>query len=326
MMISLRARRLRVTDLVTLGEAMLVVRGCVPGRPAPGSPAVLSFAGAEATVAMGMCRLGHAAAWLGRLGTDTAGDLVLDAMRGAGVDVTAATRDRDRPTGLLMRYQRTADRVVVDYHRDGSAGSRLAAEQVPAGAIESARILHLTGITPALSESAAEAVHDAVRRARAAGVTVSFDVNHRSRLWPPERAAPVLRALVRQADLVFAGIEEAVLVAGATAGQPAALGAALRELGPGEVVITRGADGAVAVTADGVYETRAFPVTQADPVGAGDAFVAGYLSAVLDGVATPQRLRRAAVCGAFAASTVGDWEGLASRADLTAFDGGDVRR
>ncbi|HEX9999392.1 MAG TPA: sugar kinase, partial [Actinoplanes sp.] len=202
-----------MTDLVTLGEAMLVVRGCVPGRLAAGAPAVLSFAGAEATVAIGMCRLGHSAAWLGRVGADSAGDLVLDAMRGAGVDVTGATRDPDRPTGLLLRHQRTADRVVVDYYRDGSAGSRLATWQLPPGIIESARMLHVTGITPALGGSATEAVHDAIRRARAAGVPVSLDVNYRSRLWAAECAAPVLRDLARQADLVFAGVAEAMLVA-----------------------------------------------------------------------------------------------------------------
>jgi 2-dehydro-3-deoxygluconokinase len=118
-----------------------------------------------------------------------------------------------------------------------------------------------------------------------------------------------------------------MLVADTAAEQPAALGAALRDLGPSEVVIKRGAAGAVAVTADQTCETAALPVTQADPVGAGDAFVAGYLSAMLDGVALRERLRRAAVCGAVAASTVGDWEGLAGRADLAAVDdGADVRR
>ncbi|BEL04429.1 sugar kinase [Actinoplanes sichuanensis] len=309
-------------DLVTLGEAMLVVRGGVPGRPVPGSPAVLSFAGAEATVAIGVCRLGHSATWLGRLGTDTGGDLVVDGLRGAGVDVTAVTRDPDRATGLLLRHQRTADRVVVDYYRDGLAGSRLGPEQLPDGTIESARILHVTGITPALGDSARAAVHEAIGRARRAGVTVSFDVNYRSRLWAPDRAGPVLRELAGRADLVFAGADEAELITGARDD----LGSALRKLGPGEAVLKRGAAGAAVVTADATVETAAVPVTQVDPVGAGDAFVAGYLSGVLDGLAPAQRLHRAAVCGAFAASTAGDWEGLATRAELLSFDGQDVRR
>ncbi|WP_033341538.1 sugar kinase [Catenuloplanes japonicus] len=314
-------------DLVTLGEAMLVVRASAPGRPLPGTPAELSFAGAESTVAIGVTRLGHTATWLGRVGTDAAGDLILDALRGAGVDVRAATRDPDHPTGLLLRHRRTADRVVVDYYRDGLAGSRLDAAHLPDGLIESARILHVTGITPALSDSAASAVHEAVRRARAAGVTVSLDVNYRSRLWPPGRAAPVLRALAAQADVVFAGAEEAALALGApSAHEPGELGAALRALSPAEAVIKLGADGAATVTADGFWRAPAVPVTQVDPVGAGDAFVAGYLSGLLDGLPPPDRLARAAGCGAIAVSTTGDWEGLASRADLAALSGGDVRR
>ncbi|MBB2947305.1 2-dehydro-3-deoxygluconokinase [Actinoplanes lutulentus] len=309
-------------DLVTLGEAMLVVRGCVPGRLGPGSPAVLSFAGAEATVAIGASRLGHTATWIGRLGADTGGDLVLEGLRGAGVDITAVTRDQARATGLLMRHQRTTDRVVVDYYRDGLAGSRLTPEQLPDGVIESARILHVTGITPALSASAADAVHEAILRARSAGVTVSFDVNYRSRLWSPERAGPQLRALAEKADLIFAGVDEAALITGVRDD----LGSALRKLGPGEAVIKNGAAGATVVTADAMFETAAVPVTQADPIGAGDAFVAGYLSGVLDGLDPRARLHQAAVCGAFAASTVGDWEGLATRAELLSFSDDDVRR
>nr|MDT0662015.1 sugar kinase [Micromonospora sp. DSM 115978] len=314
-------------DLVTLGEAMAVVRTGGAGRLAPGAPAVLSFAGAESTVAIGVSRLGHPAAWAGRLGLDESGDMILSALRGEGVDVTAVTRDPRRPTGLLLRHRRTADRTVVRYHRRGSAGSRLDADQVPVAALRAARVLHLTGITPALGPGPARAVRYALDQARDAGVTVSVDVNFRSRLWPAARARPVLAALVAAADIVFAGADEAALVLGdpADGGEPGRLGRGLRRLGPGEAVVKLGRAGAVAVT-DQVWRTPAVPVTSVDPVGAGDAFVAGYLSGWLDGLPVPDRLARAATCGAWAAATDGDWEGLPDRPELTPHPTPDVTR
>ncbi|MFF3441436.1 sugar kinase [Streptosporangium sp. NPDC002721] len=179
-------------DLVTLGEAMAVVRGADVGPLRPGFAARLSFAGAEATVAIAMSRLGHRAAWCGRLGTDPAGDMILGGLRGEGVDVSTVGREPDAPTGLLTRHQRVAGRTTVTYYRHGQAGSRLAPGDLPGSLLGSARLLHVTGITPALGETAARAVAEAAGLARAAGVTVSFDVNYRSRLWPPGKAGPVL--------------------------------------------------------------------------------------------------------------------------------------
>ena len=111
-------------ELVTLGEAMAVVRSTMVGLPRPGSPAEISFAGAEATVAVGMSRLGHRTCWIGRLGDDDAGDMITATLQGEGVDVGHAVRDAERPTGLMLRHRRTADRVSVAYYRQGSPGRR----------------------------------------------------------------------------------------------------------------------------------------------------------------------------------------------------------
>ncbi|MFE0650883.1 sugar kinase [Streptomyces sp. NPDC059534] len=310
--------------LFTLGEAMAMAAATGPGPFATGAPLRLGWAGAEATVAIGVSRLGHRAAWTGRVGEDAAGEMVLAGLRAEGVDVEGARREPAVPTGLMLRERRTADRLRVTYYRASLAGSRLAPEDLDEDRLAGARILHVTGITPALGPTARAAVERAVRVARAAGVTVSFDVNHRERLWSRAEAAEVLARLLPFTDIVFAGPEEAALFV--PDGEPAEAARALTRLGPGQAVLKLGAQGAL-VVADGVtHVQRAVPVTAVDPVGAGDAFVSGYLAAVLDGSPVPERLRLAALCGAFAVSVPGDWEGLPRRAELDLLAAQDISR
>ncbi|MFD3531206.1 sugar kinase [Streptomyces sp. NPDC058664] len=315
--------------LVTLGEAMAVVAATGPGPLATGAPLRLGWAGAEATVAIGVSRLGHRAAWTGRVGEDAAGAMVLAGLRAEDVDVSAARTDPAAPTGLMLRERRTADRLRVSYYRAGLAGSRLAPGDLDEAQITGARVLHVTGITPALSDTARAAVARAVALARAAGVTVSFDVNHRERLWSRAAAAEALAGLLPQADIVFAGPEEASLFVSddVPEDEPERMARALTRLGPGQAVLKLGARGALVATGDGALHVRpAVPVTAVDPVGAGDAFVSGYLAAVLDGSPVEERLRLAALCGAFAVSVPGDWEGLPCRAELGLLTAQDITR
>ncbi|MFC9699182.1 sugar kinase [Streptomyces sp. NPDC056943] len=314
-------------ELVTLGEVMAVAAATGPGPFATGAPLRLGWAGAEATVAIGVSRLGHRAAWTGRVGEDPAGAMILAGLRAEGVDVTGARTDPAAPTGLMLRERRTADRLRVTYYRAGLAGSRLAPDDLDEARIGTARILHVTGITPALSPTARAAVEHAVAVARAAGVTVSFDVNHRERLWSRAEAAEVLARLLPYADIVFAGPEEASLfVPEVPEGEPERMARALTRLGPAQAVLKLGAEGALAVADGALHVQRAVPVTAVDPVGAGDAFVSGYLAAVLDGSPVPERLRLAALCGAFAVSVPGDWEGLPHRAELGLLAARDISR
>ncbi|MEU3478156.1 sugar kinase [Streptomyces sp. NPDC033754] len=314
-------------ELITLGEVMAVAAATGPSPFATGAPLRLGWAGAEATVAIGVSRLGHRAAWTGRVGEDAAGAMILAGLRAEGVDVSGARTDPAAPTGLMLRERRTADRLRVTYYRAGLAGSRLAPDDLDDELLSTARILHVTGITPALSPSARAAVEHAVAVARAAGVTVSFDVNHRERLWSRAEAAEVLAGFLPYADIVFAGPEEAALfVPEVPEGEPERMARALARLGPAQAVLKLGAEGALAVADGALHVQRAVPVTAVDPVGAGDAFVSGYLAAVLDGSPVPERLRLAALCGAFAVSVPGDWEGLPHRAELGLLAAQDISR
>jgi 2-dehydro-3-deoxygluconokinase len=305
--------------LLTFGESMgiFVADGIGPLGDARGF--TLGVAGAESNVAIGVARLGGAATWVGRLGPDATGAIIAARLRAAGVRVLAVTDDAH--TGLMIRYQRSSQFIQADYHRAGSAGSRLMPADVPRAEIGSAGVVHVTGITPALSDTCRATVFGVVEEARAAGVPVSVDVNYRSKLWSRFDAAPVLRDLVSRADIVFAGPEEAALFTDAA--DPVD---GLAELGPAEVVVKDGARGCAALIDGERIQVAALKVTAVDTVGAGDAFVAGYRADRLAGAGAARRLRTAIEAGAFAVTVPGDCEGLPSRSELAALTGGDIVR
>jgi 2-dehydro-3-deoxygluconokinase len=273
--------------------------------------------GAESNVAIGAVRLGAPVTWIGRLGCDATGDLIEHRLRAEGIRVHVI-RDGGC-TGVMLRHQRVAGHISVDYHRAGSAGSRLCARDIPDDLLAQAEILHLTGITPALSESARQAAFDATERARALGLTICLDVNYRAKLWPRAAAGPVLRALAARADILMTGPDEARLLLGdehARGGH--AVLERLAALGPSEVILRDGARGCAALIDCADFRLPALSALVVDPVGAGDAFAAGYLADRLAGEPPEARLRTAIAAGAFAVAVPGDCEGLPRRHDLAA--------
>ncbi|MCX4538833.1 sugar kinase (plasmid) [Streptomyces sp. NBC_00841] len=306
-------------EVVTVGETMATLRATGPIRLAPLMET--SVAGAESNVAIGLARLGHRVAWAGCVGDDEFGALVLRTLRAEGVDTGHVRTDSEgRPTGLLIREDGAGDLAKVRYYRAGSAGSAVGPQDVLRALGPGTCILHLTGITPALGPSAARTVQAAADRARELGVTVCLDVNYRARLWSPDQARAALRPLARAADILVASDDELHLVAPDPAlGETDAVAALLAE-GLSEVVLTRGGEGASVTDASGTFDAAARKVPVKDVIGAGDAFVAGYLSARLDGLPAAEGIRRAVALGAFGVATRGDWEGLPTRAELALLD------
>ncbi|MGW5862415.1 sugar kinase [Streptomyces sp. NPDC055239] len=306
------------TDVLTLGETMVALRGSGPLKL--GGSMDVSIAGAESNVAIGLARLGHATRWAGAVGDDEAGELVLRTLRAEGVDVSGATRDPDAPTGLILFEPRLPEVTRVHYYRAGSAGSRLTASAVERAftAPGAPHVLHLTGITPALGPSALAACRRALELAGEHGTTVCLDVNFRSRLWSDEESAAVMRSWIPYVDVLIASDDELPLCVTEMPGpvDDSTFPEALLAQGVREVVVKLGAAGATAYTADGELHAPARPVRAVDAVGAGDAFVAGYLSALLDGEDVAGRLDRAVTTGAFAVASHGDWEGAPARAEL----------
>jgi 2-dehydro-3-deoxygluconokinase len=302
--------------VVSIGESMLLVVPPAPGRLRHAPSALLKVGGAESNVAIALARLGIPSGWAGLLGDDEPGHLVLDRIRAEGVDVRAARRVVGRPTGLYLREE-VAGQVRVYYYRAGSAASTLAPGALDLDCLDGARFLHLTGVTPALSADCADFVADAAQDAHRRGLRVSFDVNYRSRLWPPAQARAAVESLLPHVDLLFLSAEEAEALWGWEDEEKGVR--RLAEAGPQEVVLKRGAHGASLWIGDDRWDAPPFAVTQVDPIGAGDAFAAGYLAGVLRGAGNDERLRLANAMGALCVTTLGDYEGLPSAEELAHF-------
>jgi 2-dehydro-3-deoxygluconokinase len=311
-----------MSEVVTLGECLASFVATKPGPLADAIDFERHVAGAEANVAVGLARLGHSVAYLGRVGADGFGTAIVRRLRGEGVNVGHLAVDDEAPTGVMFRERRGLGPIDVAYHRAGSAGSRLSAADVERaaddGIFDGARWLHLTGITAALSASARAATTAARDRARASGLPISLDVNLRRRLWTDEAAAPVLRDLARGVDVVFGSPDELAVLAGASTTEPAELVTLIGALGPTVVAAKLGADGALGWESGGssVRVQGIAVATVVDPVGAGDAFCAGFIAGRLDGVDLETALRMGNACGAMAVAAAGDQAGLPDRVEL----------
>lgn len=309
-------------EVVTLGEPLVALRAQTPGPLHESSAFTRHVAGAESNVAVGLARLGHTVAFIGRTGEDGLGDAVRARLAQEGIDIRHLVRD-PAPTGLLLRESRRFGSAQLLYYRAGSAGSKLAPADVEAArtSIASARWLHLSGITPALSASAREAAHFAVELARASGLTVSLDVNLRRRLWTSSaEAANVLGQFVEASDIVLGDFEELHLLNGGT---DAAMAASALASGARIAVAKLGAEGALAASAGELVRAPGLHVPGVlDPVGAGDAFAAGFVSSRLEGLGLRAALERANLCGAFVVAAEGDIEGMPTRSELEAAAGG----
>jgi 2-dehydro-3-deoxygluconokinase len=299
--------------LVTLGETMGLLRATSTGSLEHVSDFALHIGGAESNVAIGVARLGLESAWMGRIGDDGIGRRVVRELRAEGVRVSAVV-DAEARTGLMLKETPRAGSTRVLYYRASSAGSRLSPADLDLELVARAGVLHLTGITPALSGSAAAAVEAALTAAATAGVPVSFDVNHRATLWGDRDPRAAYLRVAGRAQIVFAGEDEAALLVGP--GDPATLAARLVALGPRQAVVKLGEHGCVASIEGEIVAVPAIPIVTLDTVGAGDAFVAGYLAGLLEGLAPVERLAQAVRCGAFACLGPGDWESLPRRDEL----------
>ncbi|MEU7017028.1 sugar kinase [Streptomyces sp. NPDC046385] len=353
-------------DVVCLGESMVTFLPARAGRLADVPSFTRAVGGAESNVACALAAAGHRAKWVGRVGRDGFGDHLVEAIGAYGVDVSAVRRDPRRPTGAYFRTatDRASDAHEVVYYRAGSAASAMSPETVPYGDVADGRILHLSGITAALSAPCLALVRE-LTAPRAGRPLVSFDVNFRPGLWGDDVAegGRVLLELARGADLVFVGADEAEAAWGV--GEPEGIRGLLPE--PAVLVVKRGGEGAVVFErcagpfptpplpepgapppdprasnaggagfgprvsnaggagigprvsnagprasgagAAGTDVVTAVPAPRVDvvaPVGAGDAFAAGFLSGTLRGLGAVGRLRHGHVMAAAALTVPGD--------------------
>jgi len=274
-------------DVVCLGETMAQV------LPSDGQSLEVSQnfsirpAGAESNVAHGLAQLGTSVAWVSRLGDDALGRRILTELEGTDINTASVAIEPRSRTGLFLKDPDPDDSTVV-YYRDSSAASRMGVSDVSRAFSLTPKVMHLTGITPALSRSCHDAVEFALQHSGDHGVAVSFDVNYRSALWlDAQNAAETLRALASRADIVFVGLDEAKTLWGTTDTDD------VRSIlaGVATLVVKDGSNEAVEYSGSTVTRVPALSVDVIEPVGAGDAFAAGWLHGLLSGLSPENRLK-----------------------------------
>jgi 2-dehydro-3-deoxygluconokinase len=307
----------RHRDVITLGEVLAVFLSADPVPLGRSSRFELTIAGAESNVAVGLARLGHTVAFAGRVGDDALGRKAVRELRGEGVDTSGMVVDASRATGVIVRDAPAVGVTEVVYHRSGSAGSALGVDDLDLDAIGSSRLLHVTGITAALSPTAFEACVAAMHAARNAGVTVSFDPNVRRCIGTQQQWRTIVDTLAPLADIVLVGADDASYVLAAS--DLDSVETWFRRHGADTIVWKDGARGAVEINPrDGTVDQPALTVPVRDAVGAGDAFATGWISGWLDDETASARLQRGAAAAASVVATLGDLPGLPDRPALTA--------
>ncbi|OIJ68457.1 sugar kinase [Streptomyces mangrovisoli] len=279
-------RPLRTGPVVCVGETMAALAPD-PLGPLDGADLLrVDIAGAESNVALYLADHGIPVRWVSAVGDDPFGRRVRARVAAGGVDVSGVRTDPGRPTGLLFKDPGPHG-TRVHYRRAGSAASALTPDVLDGPAFTDAALVHLSGITPALSRGCRGLVDHALRPDRP--WPVSFDVNHRPALWADRSAADVLRGLADRADIVLVGLDEAQ----ALWGDGVTDAERVRDLLPGPhlLVVKDGDRAATAFVGAEPHVVPALKVRVAEPVGAGDAFAAGFLGGLLRRLSVDRALR-----------------------------------
>ncbi|HEY3064944.1 MAG TPA: sugar kinase [Methylomirabilota bacterium] len=312
-------------DLVTLGEVLLRLAIPSPGRIETARQLDVQIGGAEANVAAACARLGRRVAWISALPANPWGERIRRELTGHGVDCAFVRMDEGARMGLyFVEYGAPPRPICVHYDRRDSAFARLRAKDVDWRPVREARLVHLGGITPALGENG----RALTRRALAEATAVSFDVNYRAALWSPPAARDFVTEILPAVRYLFVGEAEARTLLDLTGPAEATL-EALAKLAPKAVVtLMQGEQGSVVLAAGLLIRPRRrFPVEVVDPIGAGDAYVAGFLAATLEGSDLQTAVDVGSAVAALKCSMWGDIALVARRDvdDLLA-GGPDVRR
>lgn len=294
-------------SVLTVGETMVLLDPSEAGEITRDMTFTLRIAGAESNFGIALSRLGVGVRWVSRVGLDPLGEIIVDALEEEGLDLRCVERDPDSFTAVFFKW-RSEGRSHVHYLRRGSAASRLTPDSIPDQALDGIRLVHLTGITMALSDSARCTVVDVARRAKEGGATVIFDPNFRPTLWDgPERATEAHRKVFPYVDWYMCGMDEGRALFGAES--PSEFTRATSQAGLEQVVARIGAEGALVRRGSTVEAVRPQRLeTVLDEVGAGDGFAAGFTYGLLNGWGATRCAHAGNVVAARALLGTGDWE------------------
>jgi 2-dehydro-3-deoxygluconokinase len=295
-------------DVMTFGECMAVL---YPPDPVQIDDAPLlkwDIGGAEANCAIALARLGISVRWHSRVGNDPFGRKMINILAGEGVDTSAVAIDATKPTGVFFREWLPDGMRRVFYYRAGSAAANMGPEDLKPEHFVGVKAVHMTGITPALSERAAATCTRAIELAKVAGCMITFDPNFRPRLWSAEQARVAMIPMAQASDIILMGHEDAAAMFGEGDDEHYLQSAVA--LGIKTVVLKRAERGALAIHDGERFEATVVKAERViDPVGAGDGFDAGFIAGRLRGKSIPESLHLGAIVGAGSVAHLGDYAG-----------------
>jgi 2-dehydro-3-deoxygluconokinase len=261
-------------ELICLGEPLVEFNQTRPGEP----HYLMGFGGDTSNAAIAAARQGAAVGYVTALGQDNFGDAFVSLWEQEGVDYAHVLRLAEAPTGIYFVTHGPVGHEF-SYLRAGSAASRVAPRDIPRDYIASAKVLHASGISQAISASACDAVLHAIEIAKKNDVLFSYDPNLRKRLWPLPRARAISNATAAMADLMLPSLDDAQALTGLT--EPDALVDFYLRQGSRVVVLKMGGDGAIVATGDQRVRLEPHRVDAVDATGAGDTFVGSFIAEYL---------------------------------------------
>lgn len=298
-------------DVLTIGETMILLEPVEEGSLKYVGNFKKKYGGAESNVAIGLTRLGSKVGWISGVHDDPLGDYLISSIRGEGIDTSKIVYKENTENAMYIKERTRPGVNYVYYYRTGSAASELTFEDLDLEYLKQTKMIHLTGITPLLSDNCLELVRKVMRFAKENNVLISFDPNIRHKLMiRREDAKEVLLDLCLQADILLPGLDEAKLLTGLEDIQE--IMHYFRKNGVKYTVIKDGEHGAYYLEEDGsVGKVESFKVDNvADPIGAGDGFAAGLLNGLLNGKSLQEAVKQGSLVGSFVVQVKGDIEGL----------------
>lgn len=305
-------------DIVTLGEPLVQLNAVTLGRLRDVNYFEKHVAGAEANFAVAATRMGFSTGLISKVGDDEFGQSIIDTLRGRGVDVSHIPVEKGGFTGIyfVQRGYPVPGKSEVVYYRKGSAASHISPADIDSAYLKSAKLLHITGITMALSDTCRAACQTAAKLAHRAGLKVSLDTNIRLKLWDKTKAREALIHLLPLVDMVFIDDTDSRILVGSKGSSAAH---AIMSKGPQVVVLKEGSKGGAVYTKSGVVREGAYRVPVVDTIGAGDAFAGVFSSAYLKGWTIQKCLKAGNAAGALVVTVRGDQENIPYESDIFEF-------
>lgn len=298
------------TSILCLGEPLLEFNQQPDGRYLAG------HGGDTSNCAIAAARQGATVSYLTQIGADTFGNSFMELWAREGIDTSSIRQASNAHTGIYF-VTHGADGHEFNYFRAGSASSRMLPEDLPLDALRATAMLHVSGISQGISNTAADTVVAAIDTVKAAGGLISYDTNLRLKLWPIERAREVIHAAMAMCDIALPGLDDATQLTGLT--EPDDIIDFYLTLGASIVALTLGAQGTLVATRDQRRRLSARKVKPVDATAAGDTFDGAFLAELAAGRDAFAAARYANAAAALSTQGYGAVAPMPYRDDVVAF-------